>query len=143
MPQELGQLQTKWVEALESGEYQQGHERLCHVSGGGCFHCCLGVALELLPESIRGPIVDVDPEDDDGLDGRVRRYGEETHVLPAAAKVAYRMRDESGLFDEGGDAPEDATMHGSLAEMNDFGWSFREIAAFLRKYPDLVFEGPA
>lgn len=33
----------KWVEALESGEYEQGKEALCFKNR----HCCLGVAFEV------------------------------------------------------------------------------------------------
>lgn len=37
----------KWVEALRSGEYEQGHGRLRSEIGGKSTHCCLGVACEV------------------------------------------------------------------------------------------------
>ena len=42
----LGPLQTKWVEALESGKFKQGTGFLCQrkVVDGEEEFCCLGVA---------------------------------------------------------------------------------------------------
>jgi hypothetical protein len=39
---------TKWIEALESGEYNQGHETLRSETG----YCCLGVYLTIKGEDI-------------------------------------------------------------------------------------------
>ena len=46
----------KWLEALRSGEYNQGdtYLKINKIPEGGikdtevCFHCCLGVAAELV-----------------------------------------------------------------------------------------------
>lgn len=40
-------LKRKWVEALRSGEYDQGQWRLCRVTSGGAKYCCLGVVYEV------------------------------------------------------------------------------------------------
>lgn len=40
----IGQLQRQWLDALKSGEYQQGTKFLCKDGK----YCCLGVACEVL-----------------------------------------------------------------------------------------------
>lgn len=37
----------EWVEALRSGEYQQGKGRLRRIDDGEVSHCCLGVGCDL------------------------------------------------------------------------------------------------
>ncbi|MFN0318542.1 MAG: hypothetical protein ACKVQA_26245, partial [Burkholderiales bacterium] len=46
----LGELQTKWVEALESGKYEQGRECLCSIVTPFDVkqYCCLGVGCDVL-----------------------------------------------------------------------------------------------
>jgi len=39
------ELKAKWIAALRSGEYQQGHNML--VSDDGKKHCCIGVLAKL------------------------------------------------------------------------------------------------
>lgn len=39
------ELKKKWVEALRSGEYRQGRDRLYDATTGS--HCCLGVLAEV------------------------------------------------------------------------------------------------
>lgn len=42
------ELKTRWVEALRSGEYEQGVSRLKYTPNGGTSsYCCLGVLSEL------------------------------------------------------------------------------------------------
>ena len=40
-------LKTKWLEALRSGEYEQGIEDLKFVGTAGTLYCCLGVLCEI------------------------------------------------------------------------------------------------
>lgn len=42
------EFKTKWVEALRSGEYEQGESVLKDTSEGVTKYCCLGVACKLL-----------------------------------------------------------------------------------------------
>ena len=37
----------KWVAALRSGRYRQGHGKITNKSHGQTYYCCLGVAKEL------------------------------------------------------------------------------------------------
>lgn len=41
------EVKARWVAALRSGDYVQGHDRLTSSTGRGFAHCCLGVLCEL------------------------------------------------------------------------------------------------
>lgn len=45
------EIKTKWVEALRSGQYQQGHDRLLNKAGQ---YCCLGVLCDIVKREVRG-----------------------------------------------------------------------------------------
>jgi len=109
---ELGPLQTKWVEALESGEYPQG--RLCLKSADG--YCCLGVANEVM-----GIKSHKDEMDD------IFYYGEDS-VYPNSTYKQIGLKDGFGSFGET-----------CLASQNDNGKSFKEIAELIRKHKDEIF----
>ena len=106
----------EWIEDLESGKFSQSKGSLKSPEG----HCCLGVWCEG-----RYP-----------YDGEDFLYdGIHFHAgLP-----------ESGPFRSlmGNFLPVriDGIIYGHLAEMNDKGFTFREIAAFCRVYPRRVFHG--
>lgn len=46
--QELGPKQKLVVDALRSGKYIQGRDRLCTINENGTYYCCLGVMNEVL-----------------------------------------------------------------------------------------------
>lgn len=98
MPQEL---KTKWIEALESGEYKQGARSLCTPDGA---YCCLGVLQH---------VVDGDVErGDSGLSKGYPTPGwYDKNRISVQSSPNYRM----GL-------------DRSLADDNDAGASFPEIA---------------
>ena len=43
----MGPLQEKWLQALESDEYEQGTSSMCQKTSYGFVHCCLGVFCEV------------------------------------------------------------------------------------------------
>ena len=45
--------QKLWVEALRSGKYLQGKERLVQKDGPNITYCCLGVACKLYEEATK------------------------------------------------------------------------------------------
>ena len=97
-----------WLEALRSGEYGQTRFRLYSRGGmdfGGDGYCCLGVAAKVL--GLLG---------DDGM----CRYGDAAleRSLPNELCVILRMSPD---------------LHGKLADMNDSGESFAEIASAIEK----------
>lgn len=119
----------KWVAALRSGEYEQGKDALQSTAG----YCCLGVACAVYEKEV-GPV-------QKGWDGRFRGKTLYPHknVLDWLG-----LRDESGDFrgdyfpglvdDDGYDPKCD-----SLAEANDAGATFSEIADFIESEPEGLF----
>lgn len=105
----------KWVEALRSGNYQQGEGALKADTEDGLVYCCLGVLCEImvndkawqLQETSTGPIY--------GLMNRNTAY------LPDF------IRDE--VFNHTADASIDMI----LAQANDAGASFDEIADWIEE----------
>lgn len=63
-------LKAEWVEALRSGKYVQGRQRLKRVMGGGTTYCCLGVLCEVMGVRIALGQASLSPEQRDlaGLD---------------------------------------------------------------------------
>ena len=46
-----------WIEALRSGEYKQGQNKLGRIRGRDIFYCCLGVACEV---AVKEGFVDIE-----------------------------------------------------------------------------------
>lgn len=111
----------KWVDALRSGEYEQGKEYLCKNDK----YCCLGVACALYQQSVGDLIVEEGDEEtfyDDRLD-----------LLPN--KVVEWL----GLAsDDGGMKLKNQRT--SLVSMNDKGVSFAEIADVIESEPKGLFK---
>lgn len=57
------EMKEKWVEALRSGEYNQGKGRLRQANQYGSYYCCLGVLRDLYPNLIKGQNGALSPED--------------------------------------------------------------------------------
>lgn len=107
------QLRDEWVKALRSGEYKQGRRgrlREKDADGNVC-HCCVGVLQELLG----------DPNKE--IDDNRWTYLDElkiTALLPSAASHFSNISDVQ---------MRDARY--KLAEMNDNGYSFTQIADWI------------
>jgi hypothetical protein len=118
----LGPKQTRWIEALESGKYKQGHTRLyCGPyagDGAGESYCCLGVSCKIAEYFATEWI------------------NEEIHPNPA----------DFALFSPIGHLSDnDGFLHIdlSLTRLNDkMKLDFPNIAYILRKYPYLYFSRP-
>ena len=117
------ELQEKWLQALESGKYKQTQGELCE----GGKYCCLGVATHVFNP-------DHQALKDNGWfrDGIVTRF----RTAPPDVREALKLRDEHGDFVHTFD-----TFDG-LVDMNDSGeFTFKDIAEFIRKNPENVFQG--
>lgn len=112
MAHEWTKLQREWIAALRSGNYAQTTERLKDEKG----YCCLGVAVHLMEDHIS-------PEDTNLSLTQYRQLG-------------LRGRDGE-FFNEGGEDLFDGNF--SLAEANDDGKTFVEIADFIEAHPEDVF----
>lgn len=132
--------QTEWLESLESGEFIQTREVLCQKNSTGAFEfCCLGVACEL--QYKKGVISKNIYSVQDTRSSSVFEYAhEEFSTLPFSVMNHYNFRESAGWFM----LPwEDLYLRGFVGELtnlNDsYGWNFKEIALFVRKYPWQVF----
>lgn len=126
-------LREEWLQALESGEYQQGVNNLCRDD----HYCCLGIACEILFKHgllarrtcssnnrlMYGP---VNEEIGNGFNSW------RGDILPERARVALGLRSQSG-------ASRGHCVR-SLLAMNDDGVPFTAIAATIRANMDLYFE---
>lgn len=113
--------QEKWLQALESGEYEQGIEELHSIDDK---FCCLGVACDLfMPETrkVHG-------------DGTCYSYSYCTLGAPVELKEILGISGSYGVIDGGWKG------RSTLASMNDKGWSFLKIARFIRANPEKVFK---
>lgn len=137
-------LQLKWLEALESGEYRQTKQNLCHDRA----FCCLGVATSIHDPghyAISGNgwrHEDYEDELDMSKDVVMSEYGEDGATAPPDVVDALGISGSTGNFRFG------STFHiegnpyrmESLVALNDKAeWTFPEIAAFIREKPWLVF----
>lgn len=116
---------AKWVAALRSGEYEQTDGALHDQRG----FCCLGVACEVIGVEWVQTI----------LDGRIAYSANgETTVLPKAVQDAFGLNDDSGDYIMGGDG-EGGYCRNSLADLNDGGTTFLEIADLIESGPEGLF----
>lgn len=102
-----------WIEALRSGNYSQGRERLKRVNSEGVtFHCCLGVLREVASK----------PWGELACDGSFRNPSD------GDARVGTLSTAELSEFDL------TSQQHRDLYGMNDGGKSFAEIADYIESY---------
>lgn len=137
-----------WVLELESGNTQQGHNRLHIIENGEDYMCCLGVVSRQLAEPL-----ELEVRKDNWSDGITRVFYQDKSGFPPKRVLAHLGIPDTHLEDrETGwtvlvaldeSAAEKLTnsmvAHFSEGELvsvhtlNDSGFSFVEIAALLRK----------
>lgn len=118
------------ADALESGEYPQTQCTLCRLvkeeaeDGRLVGFCCLGVACEVaIKNGVELPVKDV---------GEFRYYGvhHNSAYMPDPVVKFFGFQDSHGSTGAG---PEVLGGHASLANANDHGTAFAQIAAYIRK----------
>ena len=121
-----------WVEALRSGKYKQGKGVLANDNGE---FCCLGVACEL---ALEAGIIDqkiLETPDYSNVGPRYR-YGtrEEASVftLPSPVSFWLGLATHDGRFQMG-------SKRSTLADENDRGQTFDQIAALIESEPEGLF----
>ena len=116
-------IKRRWVDALRSGEYAQGQERL-RVNDE---FCCLGVLCDL---AAKDGVVRVEDEIVDGEERRIYYYGDGKELLsdlflPASVRIWAGLDDDNPRV-----LSDDAS---SLASLNDSGYSFLDIAEIIQE----------
>lgn len=120
----------RWVEALRSGKYTQAQHGLHPESGG---YCCLGVACDLYGKA-HGIVFVLNASDDDDP---YYYFLEDSALLPRPVQEWLGLRTSDGEFS----APENIWGETTLAERNDAGATFEEIAAIVESEPAGLFRG--
>ena len=107
------QIKQKWVDALRSGEYQQTQNRLHDENG----FCCLGVLCDLyLKENqLEWELVN---------NGNYYEFQYKAKILPLSVREWVGVGEGNPLVNDG---------HSTLAELNDGGSTFNEIADVIEK----------
>lgn len=130
---ELGPNQKAWIQALRSGKYKQAKKRLKTENG----FCCLGVACDLTGEDW-----EVDYQDDRFSDEKLFSFKGARSVLPPSVKDWLDLASDAGVIQLSINIPFIPVIEvgsRSLAQMNDDGASFEEIAAILEGMPQYFF----
>jgi len=123
----LTENQERWLQALESGEYEQCQGTLINMSakGASCY-CCLGLGCKILGMT---PM-----KTDRGFLG----FGGSSTYLTLLAIRELGLRSNDGQFK----TPifERGNQYDSLEALNDNAkWTFKQIAAYIRSNPENVF----
>lgn len=121
-------LQEKWLQALESGEWKQTRGLLYDGKG----YCCLGVACRLVDENHPALALDVDGDSE----GWTEVGASNQQTAPPNVQSGLFLAIPNGSFH--GLSPE-LRREVTLTDANDSGVSFTEIAAYIREYPWAVF----
>lgn len=110
-----------WVEALRSGKYEQADSFLRYEDDGKLHYCCLGVLTDLYRKErkVSWDTASPRPPDMEMPTTKVCRWAGLDHT-PA-------REDKHVASDEQGAASK-------LAEMNDMGRTFKQIAAYIERY---------
>lgn len=120
------ELQEAWLHDLEHTRVKQGKGKLHQYEWDRHTYCCLGRACKVLKIPNDGTV--------NIFDGAVFKYLGKDSVLPAL------VQDRLCLYHDNGS---DTTETNCLAEMNDAGMSFKNIAKAIRATPWRYFHHDA
>ncbi len=101
-----------WIAALKSGKYKQTKKCLQDAKG----YCCLGVLCDLHANEMNGEWIKK------RKDVSRLEYVDSKTVLPDVVRLWADLKDQCGLCSQG-----------SLANLNDEGVTFPEIAKIIQK----------
>lgn len=132
---ELGPLQKMWLESLEKHPERQGRKVLGEGNSTHYKACCLGELL-ICEARLQGKPLPFS-EDNVLYDGNSFYLYDSYKRLGLRSKEG-ALKEHAGFFFRGG---KEICLH-SLARMNDHGYTWPEIAAYIRANPENVFTKP-
>lgn len=142
----LGTFQTKWVEALESGKYEQGIEFLCYKDEDNIdYFCCLGVGCEIL-QYPRSEVIKKYDKNLVPFDGEYEvseRFAKDIKLWSSTGQCVFPDFDACDRFRKvvrNFGVTDYSSL--SLAGFNDNGLSFKNIATLIREFPRVFFKEP-
>ena len=126
----MNEAAKKWVEALESGKYQQGKGYLHVVTkDGDNLYCCLGVACALYNEEQQAGMHIQDYDEVTG--NKVVSYNDHDYYLPPGVQDYLGLASANGSFGP--------CLASSLSLLNDKDATFKEIAEVIKRKPIGLF----
>lgn len=117
----------KWVEALRSGKYKQGAGYLTRIIDDQEFDCCLGVACKLY-QAEHGDLQIVKYHG-------MKSYDSKYAGVPEKVQKWLGMTSSAGKFG----TPDKNFVYKSLAQENDNGKTFNEMATLIESEPEGLF----
>ena len=120
------EIKALWIKALRSGEYLQGEGALRQefVDIDESLYCCLGVLCDLYARSVENSPAWTSGDASE----HVRRYGGRESYPPSFVMEWAGLGDEEGSYTLSGNGGAS-----SLAELNDRGRTFEEIASVIEQ----------
>ena len=116
-------IKARWVNALKSGNYKQGIEKLrTKDDDGGMIYCCLGVLCDIAFRDEPGLFPT-------GWEEQEREDKNESELFPIRAVWKWAGMEQCDQGDFNIPAPGGGpTIRGTLSELNDKGATFEQIA---------------
>lgn len=129
------EIKKLWIDALLSGEYEQGRGVLCRVDDGKKEWCCLGVLTDLAIKA--GIVMEITMSDSNDPNNPNAVFFDDTHE-----KLPVKVQQWSGLETDLGEYSyediniddEDIVVDQTLAEDNDNGTTFEQLASIIESY---------
>ena len=122
-------LKQQWIDALRSKQYKQGKKVLCQVDEKGKeSFCCLGVLFDIAGGEVDGEWSEV-------KSGNLLPFYSNKDLKVRSAKVKSAKSSNEEFLPKGfiKFSGVERKVQNKLAEMNDYGHSFKEIADWIEK----------
>ena len=124
------EIAKRWIKALRSGKYKQGQSFLKQYdTKNQPRHCCLGVLCELYNDSMKKnhkKTLTTKTFDDGLFSNGCVKFGGKEDFLPISVRKWAGMKSKDGKLDN-------HLFYNSLADMNDFGKTFKTISNTIEK----------
>jgi len=133
----IGPIQEQWLQRLEQHPELQMRGYLGELTTNGYLACCLGEYLLTYKRIMGEDISRLFHNGELWYSKRDNEKDGDKNLSSLNIFTDLGLYDEVGSFE--GDSEDGGRKYNSLAEMNDNGVSWPEIAAYIRKYPEMVF----
>ena len=130
------EIKKLWIDALLSGEYEQGRGVLCRNNLDGTTEwCCLGVLTDLAIKA--GIVMEIKMADSDDPSNPNAVFFDDSHE-----KLPVKVQEWSGIETDLGEYSyediniddDDIVIDQTLAEDNDNGTTFKQLASIIESY---------
>lgn len=121
-----------WLEALESGDHAQGRGKLCRVTNDRREYCCLGVLSRLAAD--RGRALEYVSEGLAYYSSSDDEYGESNYLTRSVSHWADLDHEGTIMVPNPTEYDPHDVIKLALAELNDDGFSFAQIADLIRRF---------